>query len=144
MSLRRIVLAFVASSFVLAACAGPTASVGTGAPVVAQAQTRAGADPREVGASLFWHPFFITLHNGHMKAARLVYSPASLEFEVTTTCDSSIVTLTPNGNGQSRGHETNKYLVAAHQRTSYVCDFYATAPHAMIRSTLQVTVKVRR
>jgi hypothetical protein len=141
---QRIVFAFVASSLVLGACAGPTTSIGTGAPVVTQAQTRATATPGETGASLFWHPFYVTLYNGHIKAARLVYSPASLEFEVTTTCDSSIVTLTPNGNGQSRGHETNKYLVAAHQRTSYVCDFYATAPHAMIRSTLQVTVKVRR
>jgi hypothetical protein len=137
-----IIVAFVASSFVLGACAGPAGVHSS--PVVPQSAARAQAIPGEVGASLFWHPFFVTVHNGQMKAARLVYSPASLVFEVTTTCDSSVVTLTPNGNGQSRGHETNKYLVAAHQNKTYVCDFYATAPNAMIRSTLQVTIKARR
>jgi len=92
------------------------------------------------GAALHWKPFFLTLKH-RAKTVRLLYAPASLEFNIADDCQPSAVQFTLSGSGQIGRQEYNEYTLKALTRNANVCNIYATAPHAQIRSTLQVTVE---
>jgi hypothetical protein len=109
----------------------------SGAPTAARPVGRLSI-AGQPGATLHWKPFFLTLKH-RAKTVRLFYAPASLEFEIADDCQPSAVQFTLTGSGQIGKQEYNEYTLKALTRDANVCDIYATAPHAQIRSTLQVT-----